>query len=1040
MTGFSESSSFVRHARRGLLAATGSSALALAVATPAFAQDASANANQSAPPEAAAPSADQSSAIIVTGIRASLQRDLDIKRDASGIVDAISAEAIGKFPDSNVAAAMQRLPGVSIQRNGNRGDASSVSIRGFGQDFIDTLYDGRHISTATGNRGVDFTTIGADFVGQLSVYKTPDVELSTSAIGGTIDILMPKPFDQPGLHVAATASGSWQSRNGDIEPTVGGLFSDTFANDTIGILADVAYSRHDTTSNHVFIPGWVGAHFAPCQTGPINRTCTPTSDATSAAWADPNNRNNVLTWFPQQVGAEQTYNKDERIDGRVALQWRPTDTILLTVDDNFSRQTLHSTAYGYAAWFNGSDLRNVKYDGNGTVVDFNNFGTPMDFNANQARMIQETNQLGANLKWDIVDGLRFELDGAVARSTRNPNANGYNDSMDIGYGGTNADPAGPFCSSGGCSSTVLGTNTGVTILGPSSKYLPQIHDIGPAGDISHFTDPSLIGSHVIVRGAPYNRDTVRQLRGALGWDRDGLKIKLGAAYMVDDFYGQNDSTFTNGVFASRSGYGTPSGRPGGANGGIAPLPSSVYQGTINTNGWIPGYTGNLAPSIIVYDPYQIYSMLESTGGSVEPSLDPGSIFEIKEKTYAIFFKTSYDTMVGDLPFHFSAGIRDEGTSLASSAIGRHLLGLSIPVGDPTLIQPNPALGPLHDGYSATTTITRSSSYNYLLPSLDAKLDITPNLTLRLDASRTLTRPNLANLKPTVNVGTLRVGSLSASGGNPDLKPYLSDNFDAGLEWYYQRNSYLAVNFYLKHISNFIVGGTTPQSIDGVIDPSTGAEAKFNVSLPVNGPDATVKGVEIALQHVFGDSGFGFQANATLPSTNRNYDPQDTTTAGFAITGLTKSANFVGFYDKNGLQIRGAVNWRGAYIVQFGQQQGGTFGAEPVVVDKQLQVDASASYDVTPWATVFVEGTNLNNSTYSTHGRFSNQVLDVWSYGRRVTAGVRVRFGGAHAVPPPPPPPPVAAPVAAPVEAAPPPPPPPAPPPPPPAVQPTGERG
>ena len=165
---------------------------------------------------------------------------------------------------------------------------------------------------------------------------------------------------------------------------------------------------------------------------------------------------------------------------------------------------------------------------------------------------------------------------------------------------------------------------------------------------------------------------------------------------------------------------------------------------------------------------------------------------------------------------------------------------------------------------------------------------------------------------------------------------------------------------------------------------------------------------------------------------------DTTNSGFAITGLTKSANFVGFYDKHGLQIRGAVNWRDSYIVAFGQGQGGTFGAEPVVVDKQLQVDASASYDVTDWATVFVEGTNLNNSTYSTHGRFSNQVLDVWSYGRRFTAGVRIRWGGPSA----PPPPPVAAPIPAPVEAAPPPPPPPAPaaPPPPPAVQPTGERG
>ncbi|GAA0329830.1 TonB-dependent receptor [Sphingomonas oligophenolica] len=954
-----------------LTAASG--AIALAIVTPAAAQE-------TAPTTSATDGNQTEQDVIVTGIRGSLQRNLDVKRASPGIVDAISAEDIGKFPDSNVASALQRLPGVSIQRVGARGDANGVTIRGFGGDFVDTLYDGRHISTATGNRGVDFTTVGSDFVGRLSVYKTPDVELSTSAIGGTIDVSLPKPFDRDGLHLAATASGSLQSRAKNVTATGGALISDTFADNTIGVLADVAYSRRDTTSNRAFIPGWIGAYFAPCQANVAAASCTPTADNTSAAWADPNNRDTVLTWFPQQQGIEQDYNRDERIDGRVALQWRPTDTMTLTVDDNFSRQTLHSTAYGYAAWFNGSDLRNVKHDSNGTVVDFNQFGTPMDFSANVSRNVYETNQLGANLKWEVLEHLTFELDGAIARSTRNPGKSGYGDSMDIGYGGTNAG-----------NTTVLGANTGLTILGPSSSFLPQIHDIGPSGNVSRFTDQTVIGSHVIVRGANYNTDLVKQVRGALGWEKDGFKIKLGGQYMEDRLYQEATSTFSNGVFASRSGYGTPSGRPGGPNGGIAPLPGSVYQGTIGTAGWIPGYSGNLGPSIIVYDPYQVYKLLEATGGSVAPSFNPDSVLQVQEKTYAIFFKTSFDTEIADMPFHLSAGLRDEGTHVTTTAIGRHLLGLSIPAGDPTLIQPDPALGPLHDGRSAAVPIIRSSSYNFLLPSIDAKLELTPKLIFRLDASRTLTRPQLADLKPVVNVGTLRVGSLSASGGNPDLKPYLSDNFDAALEWYYQRNSYFAVNFYLKHITNFIVGGVTQGPIDNVIDPSTGKIAIFNINAKVNGPEATVKGVEIALQHVFGDSGFGFNANATLPSSNRPYDPTNVNGGSFSITGLAKSANFVGFYDKHGIQIRGAVNWRDTYLLQLGQGQGGTFGAEPVYVDRQLQVDASGSYDITKQITIFGEVTNINNSTYSTHGRFDNQVLDVYSYGRRFTFGARFHY-------------------------------------------------
>jgi len=968
--------------KKSLLAAA-TSILALSIAAPVAAQNAVAPspATTAASPSTAS-AADSAEEVVVTGIRGSLQRNLDLKRDASGVLDAISAEDIGKFPDSNVAAALQRLPGLSIQRNGPRGEATGVSIRGFGGDFVDTLYDGRHISTATGGRGVDFSTVGADFVGRLSVYKTPDVELSTSAIGGTIDVSFPKPFDRPGFHASATASGSLQSRNKNAEPTGGVLLSDTFADDTIGVLADLVYTRHDTTTNHVFVPGWIGQQgtdangvktlgFFKCQ---LTATCTPAQLVETPA-----NRTGQANWAPQQQGIDQSYNKDERIDGRIAVQWKPTDSLLLTLDDNFSRQTIHSTDYGYAAWFNGGDLRNIKLDSNGTAVDFNQFGTPMDFNANRARNIFETNQFGANLKWDVTENLSFVLDGAIARSTRNPGKNGYSDSMDIGYGGTNG------------ATTVLGANTGVTLLGPSSDYLPQIHDIGPAGDVSRFTDQSVIGSHVIVRGAGYNTDLVKQLRATLGWKKDGFSVKLGGQYVEDTLHGENTSTFSNGVFASRSGYGTCSGRAGGSTGGICPLPASVYQGSISTAGFIPGYKGNLGPSIIVYDPYQVYSLLESTGGSVAPTLDPGSIFDITEKTYAIFFKTDFETDIAGMDFHMSAGIRDEGTHLSSAAQGRQLLGLARPAGDPTLIQPDPALGPLHDGFSAATTIVGKSNYNYLLPSLDAKLNITRSFLVRLDASRTLTRPDLGSLKPTVNLGTLRVGSLSASGGNPYLSPYLSDNFDAAAEWYYQRNSYISVDFYLKHISNFIVGGVSTQTINNVIDPSTGAVAKFNVNAKINGPDATVRGVEIAIQQVFGDTGFGLQANATIPSTNRKYDPSNVSGSAFSITGLAKSANLVAFYDKHGIQARVAANWRDSYLSALGQGQGGTYGTEPVYIDKQLQVDASASYDVTKRLTVFVEGTNLNNSTLSSHGRYSNQVLDIYSYGRRYTAGVRFHY-------------------------------------------------
>jgi len=238
--------------------ASASSLLALSIALPASAQAQAADAGN---PE-------NLEEIVVTGLIGSLQRNLDMKREASGVVDVITAEDIGKFPDSNVAASLQRVPGVSIQRSGTRGEPTGITVRGFGGDFNETLYDGRRISTATGNRSVDFSTVGADFVGALTVMKTPDVTLSSSSIGATVNVAYPKPLDRPGMHFSASAAGSEQEEAGSIQPSAGLLFSDTFAGDTMGILVDAIYSKHETDANRVFVSGWEGGKFAPCQLTP----------------------------------------------------------------------------------------------------------------------------------------------------------------------------------------------------------------------------------------------------------------------------------------------------------------------------------------------------------------------------------------------------------------------------------------------------------------------------------------------------------------------------------------------------------------------------------------------------------------------------------------------------------------------------------------------------------------------------------------------------------------------------------------------------
>ncbi|MXP28215.1 TonB-dependent receptor [Porphyrobacter algicida] len=987
MTGFNRHSSLAWRRRKSVLALTVSSALALVGSSPAFAQDASTSQDNStaatSTTDSSTATADPNNVIIVTGIRGSLQRNLDEKRNASGIIDVISSEDIGKFPDSNVAASLQRLPGISIQRDGVRGDANGISVRGFGGDFNETLVDGRKLSTATGGRSIDFSTVGSDFIGALQVYKTPDVAVSSNSIGATVNIAYPKPFDRPGLHIAATASGSTQNYAKKIVPAGGLLFSDTFADDTFGILADVIYTRHDTRTNNVYNHGFPGGYYAPCQLAgnASAATCSPTSDSTSTAWADPNNRQNVVGFFPQQYGAQQSYTKDERVDARIALQWKPSDNLLVTLDDNFSDQRVNTDTFGFGFWFNQGSLRNVKLDENGVPLDFTQANSQTDFTAGSQSNVRRTNQTGLNIKWNVNDNLEIEADGSYSKSWLNPDGRVNERDADIGYG------------------FGIGPDLEYSINGDSKNSFPSLSNFGVNSDPSRWADTSAIGSHVTVNIANKNTDVLKQGRLGAKWSSDNLTLWIGGSYLDDTFEFRSANTFANNFWQAYSGYGPASGTSGGVS-----IPTSLYQGMVSTDNFIPGFSGMLPPTLINFSGPAYQAYLTSLGnpqttnipgynysccgtaftGTFDVANDVGSFRNINEKTWALYFKARFTADIGNMPFTLNAGVREENTHLTSTGLGQLPISITPSDTDPTLLTVN---------FGPQSMVTNKNNYSYLLPALDAKLGLTDNLILRFDASRTLTRPTLNLLTPVLNVGTgQRLNALTANGGNPNLMPYLSDNFDLAAEWYYQRNSYLSVDFFLKNVSNFIIGGTTRQTINGVIDPSTGQPAVFAVTQQVNGPDATVRGVELALQHTFGDSGFGFIANATFVDTNKPYDPNDISQSGFAVTGLANSANFVGFFDKYGFEFRAAVNWRDEYLLQFNQVQNTSqFGTEPTFVNASTQIDLSTSYQITPAINVFGEVTNLTNETQSTHGRFSNQLLDVYGYGRRITAGVRYRF-------------------------------------------------
>src|SRR5271165_4737491 len=241
--------------------------------------------------------------------------------ELSEIVVAISAEDIGKFPDANLAVAMERIPGVTISRaavtltgtgsTSTAGSGTQITVRGFGPQFNETLFDGRQVPTALGNRGFDFGSVGSEFIGQVDVLKTPDASLSSGAIGATINIKYPKPFDHPGMQLAGSLSGTDSSGDNQKTPNASLLFSDTFADDRFGVLIDGAYADTKVRGNHVNIQGWEGgrgdgnsglaacqlAGNGPCATAPGSATNPPT----------------IKDWFIQDYGIYQEHTEDKRV-------------------------------------------------------------------------------------------------------------------------------------------------------------------------------------------------------------------------------------------------------------------------------------------------------------------------------------------------------------------------------------------------------------------------------------------------------------------------------------------------------------------------------------------------------------------------------------------------------------------------------------------------------------------------------------------------------------------------------------------------------
>jgi TonB-dependent receptor len=712
-------------------------------------------------------------------------------------------------------------------------------------------------------------------------------------------------------------------------------------------------------------------------------------------------------WAPQALALYNDRTDDRRKDARVAIQWHPSDAVMVTLDDNYSDDHILTYRSEYSTWFNQGELYNVHADGNGTITNFQFGPAPTDFDADFDGSYIKNNTVGINIKWDVNDHLTATFDADQSSSHLNPSGEISNFDVDIGYGPSYNVNQPTFAV--GQAAGFPNSYTGGLVVPGGTNNLPFPSGFGPNNNVANVggLNPLILGSHVLPIQQQINTDIINQAKVDVLWHTDNTKVDLGLQFTEDTRTGYDNDSFTNNAWQLWSGYGSPSLNTNGQA-----LPASLFKdaGVINTSNFFPGFnnSGQL-PGILEFNPYTVYNYLTSLGaaganpnavapvppnctagalgcfapytGGAEPlGLNPNSINEIQEKTYAPFVTLQQKLNLGTMPLLVNFGVRYDRTDVLTSGIGRLPTTLTVQAADHTAF--------LID-YTPTQLQTTTNHYAYVLPSLDLNLNVTDELKVRFDASRTETKPPLNEITPTLNVGG-RVGALTATGNNPGLLPYLSDNFDLGAEWYYGRNEYLAVDAFYKHVTQFPEQLTVQKAINNVQDPTTGTTAVWSDTTFVNAPIANVDGIEVGFQKML-PFDFGFQINGTLVHTGQNFNRYNTATQ-FYIPGVANSANFVGFYQAHGFEARLAVNWTASQLQSGGQEQeGGAYGFEPVYTTPFTEVDFSTTYDITDNVSVFLKALNLTAAEIVEHGRFNNQTLNVQDIGRTFTIGVRAKL-------------------------------------------------
>jgi len=861
----------------------------VAAAAGSTAKTDTADKKESSEQKAKAQETQEMQAVTVTGYRSSLERALDVKRNANAVVDAISAVDIGKFPDTNAAESLAHLPGITVDRQ--FGEGEKVSINGTDPALNRVLLNGQTIAsgdwggnpTDTSGRTFNYTLLSPEVIGLMEVYKSPEARIDEGSIGGTVIIHTRQPLDLPANTVRGSLGYSYNDRSGDGNPRASGLWSWKNSDDTFGFLVSATHDKEDLAR--------AGIEFFGYTTGagiPSSATVNGSANISTAK-------------LPVGINSSYFQQTRERNGIESALEWRPDDRnefnltgiLIKGKYNNYSESEYVCPGCGDLNKITSLTVNNGYITSARVSADTGNGQPYAELDANYRKTKVDTKSI--NLKHDYHgDAWTFE--------------------SQLGYTSASGGKSPEYLmkyllQSGGYSFKYNGQQTGVA------------YDNASADNWALKTGQQAGGIY-------YAKSKDDEKYGQFDASRDLQwgpidKVQMGAKYLN---HNNSVAAFGNSIFATDT-ITLSQFSPGST-------PSGLFDG-LNASGNLTNwYTADLG---------DVVNYLKSLPQGAYHT-DYGSSFHVNEVTKDLYTQFNFQN---DSGLRGNAGVRYVDTRDVSDYWNSDDGGAT---------------------YSPTST---TSHFRKALPSFNLIYDLDSDKVLRFSASQVIARPRYSDLAGAFQRDDTR---LSASGGNPDLKPYQSNNFDLSAEWYFSEGSLLSTEVFYRKIGTYIISKTTDQVLYNV---TTGQNATYQVTTPENAADANVRGISLLYQQDLG-MGFGIQGNYTYAHAS--------TTNGYNMPYLSRDTiNIIPYYEHGPWSARLNYSWRSAYFTQIGRLDSQVFAAP------YKELDFTAAYQINDWVGASFNATNLLDSTYYWYNGVRYAPIGMYKNGRTFSLNLNFKL-------------------------------------------------